>query len=109
MNKVIAMIVLAMFLAAGVALAQSKEHDMDMKAMPGEPAVHRAIGVVKSVDTQAGKVTVAHGPVKSLDWPAMTMTFAVRDQALLSKLGADKKVEVEFVQDGKDYVVTKVK
>jgi Cu/Ag efflux protein CusF len=39
----------------------------------------------------------------------MTMSFAVKDKALLNKLAVDKKVEVEFVQQGKDYVITGVK
>ena len=30
---------------------------------------------VKSVDLAARTVTLAHGPVKSLNWPAMTMCF----------------------------------
>ena len=48
-------------------------------------------------------------PVKSMKWPAMTMTFKVKDKAMLDKLGAGKKVEVEFEQRGKDYVITSVK
>ena len=40
-------------------------------------AAHPATGVVKSVDRAKGTVTLAHGPVKSLNWPAMTMPFTV--------------------------------
>ena len=72
-------------------------------------AAHTATGVVKSVDRAKGTVTLAHGPVKSLKWPAMTMPFTVKDKALLEKLQAGKKVEFEFVQQGKDYVITAVK
>jgi Cu(I)/Ag(I) efflux system protein CusF len=61
------------------------------------------------VDPKAGTVTLAHDPVKSLKWPAMTMGFQVKDKTLLSKLAVDKKVEFEFVQQGKDYVITSVK
>ncbi|HET7595595.1 MAG TPA: copper-binding protein [Burkholderiales bacterium] len=78
-------------------------------AQPGTIAPHRATGVVKSVDRQQGKVTLAHGPVASLQWPAMTMAFAVQDRALLDKLSAERKVEFEFVQQGKQYVITRVK
>jgi Cu(I)/Ag(I) efflux system protein CusF len=72
-------------------------------------AAHQATGVVKSVDRAKSTVTLAHDPVKSLKWPAMTMPFAVKDKALLEKLQAGKKVEFEFVQQGKDYVITAVK
>jgi Cu(I)/Ag(I) efflux system protein CusF len=65
--------------------------------------------VVKAVDRAGGKVTLAHEPVKSLNWPAMTMKFSVKDKALFDKLAVGKKVEIEFVQQGSDYVVTGVK
>lgn len=70
---------------------------------------HRADAVVKEVDADQGKVTLSHGPVKSLGWPAMTMGFKVKDKALFDKLGVGKKVHVEFKQENADYVVTSVK
>jgi Cu(I)/Ag(I) efflux system protein CusF len=47
-----------------------------------ELATHKTTAVVKSVDTANGKVKLAHEPVKSLNWPAMTMNFSVKDPAL---------------------------
>jgi len=47
--------------------------------------------------------------VASLKWPAMTMSFLVKDKATLEKLREGGKVEFEFVQQGKDYVITSVK
>ena len=70
---------------------------------------HKGVGTVKKIDAAAGRVTLAHGPIPSLKWSAMTMTFTVKDKALLGKFSRDKKVEFEFVQQGKDYVVTSVK
>lgn len=80
---------------------------MGQKAMPG--TTHQAVGVVKEIDAKAGMVTFAHEPVKSLNWPAMSMGFAVKDKALLDKLAVGKKVEFEFVKEGKGYTVTSVK
>jgi Cu(I)/Ag(I) efflux system protein CusF len=74
-----------------------------------EVKTHKATGTVKKVDAAAGRVTLAHGPVASLKWPAMTMGFAVKDKALFGKLVPEKKIEFEFVQQGRDYVVTSVK
>lgn len=41
-------------------------------------------GTVKAIDAQAGTITLDHGPVPAMDWPAMTMAFdaapEVRDQ-----------------------------
>ena len=92
--------------------------DMDMKGMDmkgkdpgkkGEGTVHKGVGVVKKVDTAKSAVTLDHEPIKSMNWSAMTMTFAVKDKKLLDKLQTGKKVEFEFVQQGKDNVITDVK
>ncbi|VTU31411.1 Cation efflux system protein CusF precursor [Variovorax sp. SRS16] len=72
-------------------------------------ASHEADAVVKEFDAAQGKVTLAHGPVKSLGWPAMTMAFGVKDKALFDKLAVGAKVHVGFKKDGDDYVVTSVK
>lgn len=72
-------------------------------------AVHKTSAVVKAVDAANSKVTLAHGPVATLNWPSMTMSFSVRDRSLLNKLTAGKKMDVEFIQRGSDYVVTAVK
>ncbi len=61
---------------------------------------------MKKADPAKSTVTVAHGPVKDLNWPAMTMAFKVKDKAVLDKLAVDRKVEFTFVQQGKDYVIT---
>lgn len=79
----------------------------DKKGM--EAKTHKGVGTVKKVDPMGDKVTLAHGPIQSLKWPAMTMTFGVKDKALFGKLSQDKKVEFEFVQQGSDYVITSVK
>ncbi len=94
----------------------SKEHmsmmkDMDpkTKGKAANAATHEAAAVVKNVDAASGKVTLAHEPIKSLNWPAMTMAFAVKDKTLLEKLAVGNKVDVEFNKQGSDYVLTKVK
>ena len=86
-----------------------KGMDMGKKPAAGAQTVHKATGVVKKVDQKAGTVTLAHEPITSLNWSAMTMGFQVKDKTLLDKLQAGKKVEIEFVQQGKDNVITSVK
>jgi len=104
----------AAFVAASPALAQQKMDDMKGMdaAKPASAAAqttHMATGVVKKVDAKAGLVTLAHDPVKTMNWPAMTMGFQVKDKMLLDKLSVGKKVDFEFVQGSKGYVVTAVK
>ncbi|HEY4072905.1 MAG TPA: copper-binding protein [Herbaspirillum sp.] len=110
--------------ASGVAMAQSGAmknmamKDMDMKTMPmdnmksgaaAKAAIHHATGTVKAVDRTKGTVTIAHGPVQSLNWPAMTMTFMVKDKMFFDKLVVAKNVTIDFKQQNADYVVTAVK
>ena len=81
---------------------------MDMKSDKKTAARHQATGVVTRA-AASGKVTIKHEPVASLKWPAMTMGFVVKDKAVADRLKAGAKIEFEFVQEGKDYVVTSVK
>ena len=77
-------------------------------ASPG--AGHRAEGMVEELDTKAGTVSISHGPVASLKWPAMTMEFKVANDALLKSLKAGTKVSFEFVERGPgEWVITSVK
>ena len=108
-------LIIAMTLGAGPMWAGDVKgmDSKDMKDMPmaDKPMgkIHRAVGTVKSMDMDKGSVTLSHGPVKSLNWPAMTMAFGVKDKALLKRLAEGKRVEVEFVQEGSDYTIVKVK
>jgi len=107
-------VVLASVLAGSAAFAQQKMDDMKgmdapKAAAPSTQVTHMATGVVKKVDVQTGVVTLAHEPVKTMNWPAMTMGFQVKDKMLLDKLTVGKKVDFEFVQGSKGYVVTSVK
>jgi len=74
-----------------------------------EAKSHKGAGTVKKVDPASGKVTIAHGPIPTMKWPAMNMTFIVKDKAMLGKFSQDKKVEFEFVEQGSDYVIKSVK
>jgi Cu(I)/Ag(I) efflux system protein CusF len=109
-------LLLVLTLSAAAPAVSHAQSSMDMKGMDmgkkpaaGAQATHNATGVVKKIDPKAGTVTLAHDPVKSLKWSAMTMGFTVKDKPLLDKLQPGKKVEFEFVQQGKDYVITTVK
>lgn len=83
-------------------------HNMAMDTQ-AQAKTYKASGVVKTIDAAKGSVMLAHGPVPELKWPAMTMGFAVKDKALLDKLAVGKKIDFEFVEQGKGYVVTAVK
>jgi Cu(I)/Ag(I) efflux system periplasmic protein CusF len=112
--KVLAYVIItALLIPAGSVPAQTGGmKNADMKSAPAKKSpstAYAASGIVKKVDAASGTVTLAHSPVKELNWPAMTMLFTVRDKALFGKLAVDRKVEFTFIQDGSDYVVTAVK
>ena len=81
---------------------------------PSAPAAkatsHQAVGTVQEIDAKALTVSISHGPIASLKWPAMTMEFKAANAALLQVLKPGAKVAFEFVerQPG-EWVITSVK
>ncbi len=70
---------------------------------------HQATGSVDSIDLKTGTLSLNHGPVATLKWPAMTMEFKAANPALLKGLTPGQAVNFEFVerQPG-EYVVTSI-
>jgi Cu(I)/Ag(I) efflux system membrane fusion protein/cobalt-zinc-cadmium efflux system membrane fusion protein len=67
---------------------------------------HQAEGTVEDVDAKS-TVTLAHGPVPSLKWPAMSMEFKVAHSGLLKELKPGALVAFEFVErDQGEWVIT---
>ena len=58
-----------------------------------QAAIPMTRGEVKKLDPKAQTVTIAHGPIKNLDMPAMTMVFKVKTPALLEKVKAGDQVK----------------
>ncbi len=64
-----------------------------------EPKIGSGEGTVTAIDADTGKITLAHGPVTELNWPAMTMGFAAKD-AQLGGLKVGDRVKFSFRWDG---------
>ena len=101
-----------LFLAAlpsvGVILAAEKSHDHGA-AQPSASESIAATGTVKSVDAAAGKLTIDHGPIPALQWPAMVMDFRLADKALAGKVKAGDKVKFALTPGEKgSYIVTAI-
>lgn len=67
-------------------------------------AVYSATGNVTAI--AGDRVTIAHGPVEGLGWPAMTMTFVAGDPAMLRGISVGDRVTFQFRQNGNDYPLT---
>ena len=63
---------------------------------------------VRKIDVEAGKLTLKHAEIKSLDMPAMTMVFVVKDKAMLDKLKAGDKVKFKAINDAGKFTVTEI-
>ena len=95
---------------------QSMDKDRPMQDMEkehggmqmGQPAGAMADGEVRKVDREAGKLTLRHGPIASLDMPAMTMVYGVKDRAVLDRVSAGDKVKFAAEKTDAGYTVTHI-
>ena len=67
-------------------------------------------GEVKKIDEAAGKITLKHGPIKSLDMDedGMTMVFRVQDPAMLKQVKVGDKVQFEAERATAGITITKL-
>jgi len=74
---------------------------------PAKTTKASANGVVEAVNTAARTITIAHGPIDALKWPAMTMTFTAPD-ADLSAIKQGDHVAFEFTSTGMNGTITTI-
>jgi Cu/Ag efflux protein CusF len=66
-------------------------------------------GEVKKIDESAGKITLKHGPIKSLGMDeGMTMVFRVKDPAMLKAVKEGDKVQFEADRVNGQITVTRI-
>lgn len=63
---------------------------------------------VRRIDAANGRVTLRHGPIRSLDMPPMTMVFQVSEATLLGNIKAGDKVRFSAEKIGGAYTVTAI-
>lgn len=104
----------ALSVALGLALAgPAPAQDVSsMKGMDmGQPAARfgQGTGLIKAVDPKAGTLTLQHGPIAGLGWPAMTMTFKADPPSLLSGLKVGQTLGFDVKAVGGTAEVTAVR
>jgi len=80
-------------------------------AKPAAVLTHAGTGRVLGIDAKAGSVELAHGPMPSLKWPSMNMTFMAEDKAALAMLATGDIVEFEVKGEpdqGGNYTITRI-
>jgi Cu/Ag efflux protein CusF len=66
-------------------------------------------GEVKKIDEAVGKITLKHGPIKSLDMDeGMTMVFRVQESAMLKQVKVGDKVRFEVGRTASGVAITKM-
>lgn len=110
-STLFALVSLSAVVLAGPVLAAD---DMsNMKGMPmsaaGAAKTGHATGVVTAVDAKAKTVTIKHGPIPAVGWPAMTMTFTANPPALANAVKAGDKVAFDVKVQGASNEVTAIR
>ena len=72
------------------------EEGAQAQADSDEPRTYRATGTIERITARS--VTLRHGPVKALEWPAMTMGFATEGPAQLRGFQRGDRVTFTFIQ-----------
>ena len=90
------------------ALAAGEQGAQKPAAGPVAAGADMTEAEVRKVDKASGKLTLKHAEIKSLDMPAMTMVFGVKDKAMLDKLQPGDKVRFKAVNDGGKFTVTQI-
>lgn len=70
---------------------------------------HSALGKLDEIDPKTGALTISHEPVKSLNWPAMSMEFVAVRSDLFAGIKPGDAFRFEFIERAPgEWVVTKV-
>jgi len=78
-------------------------------ATPAATPGYQADGTLEEFDPATGTVSISHGPVPALQWPAMTMDFAVTRPELLSALTPGSRIRFGFEQrEPGEFIVTRI-
>jgi Cu(I)/Ag(I) efflux system periplasmic protein CusF len=105
------MVMLAVLGAALAAPVWAQKAPDDRSAQHGAASAQAPLadGEIRKVDKDAKKITIKHGPIPSIDMPAMTMVFQVKDPAMVNQVKAGDKVkfQAEMLSGGKT-VVTRI-
>ena len=107
MKRLACALLTAVALAAPAAFAD-KEHDHDKHGSQAAQAGGLTAGVVRKIDKDAGKISIAHDPIENLGMPKMTMVFRVREPRMLDAVKEGDKVNFAADKIRGTLTVTKI-
>jgi membrane fusion protein, copper/silver efflux system len=91
-------------------LARQETHDMAAMDQPAATKMPKGTGKVTEIDAESSEITLAHGPIPELGWPAMTMGFKVRDARQLQDLRSGDSVSFDLKANaaGDEYLIENI-
>lgn len=89
-----------------VACGQQQSSETQASA-PVTEAAQTYSGTGKVTDIANDKITIAHGPIEGIGWPAMTMTFAAPGD-MTRRVEVGNEVTFSFRQNGSSYELTNI-
>ena len=98
----------ALILSSGASFAQMGNMPMSKDAQKTAAKSASGTGTVVALNTAGKKVTLDHGPMPDIDWPAMKMEFPVAPSVDLSKVKTGDKVRFTLTGSGKNYTVQSI-
>ena len=78
----------------------------DSDSSPSE--LIEGVGRITELDSEAGSITLDHAPIPELNWPAMTMAFALADSVETAALSPDQAVRFKFRETAEGYLVERI-
>ncbi|MGD9967313.1 MAG: efflux RND transporter periplasmic adaptor subunit, partial [Hyphomonadaceae bacterium] len=75
-------------------------------AQEAPQAAHGASGRITAIEGTT--IQIAHGPIATLNWPAMTMGFSLRDEHQAHGLAVGDQVNFRFVEEGGRYRISEI-
>jgi len=93
---------------APAAEAPKAEASPDAMAMPADAKTGKGSGSVTAIDAAAGKITLDHGEIPAVGWPAMKMGFTSKPE-LLTGIAVGDKVDFDVSVTGSAGEVTAIK
>lgn len=82
---------------------------------PGSPSeesshvTHWGEGTIKAMDFAHATITLAHDPIASLQWPAMTMDFRFLEPTLLQSFKPGQRIRFEMMEESAgEFVIVRI-
>ena len=93
-----------------VAMAATSVSAAPARAWDGTQSTDHVLsaGRVVKVEADAGKITIEHRPIWRLYMESMTMTFKVRDAAMVTGLTSGDRIRFKVDRVGDGFLVTRI-